>query len=145
MKLVGYLAALVALLASGTATRTLAQEAALIAAAQQVSVASLDSTYPHVPFEKWLAELGRVRTSAIQWEVNDCGEGGDGRVAPTCVEASLEVAPRDTVYASLIVAGIDGVRSTPAIWMLYARVAANPFTDFRRLSDWVAYVRAHRR
>jgi hypothetical protein len=135
---------LLALLASGAVTRAVAQDAALIAAAQQVSMISLDSTYAKVPFEKWLAELGRVPASVIRWEVNDCGEGGDGRAAPTCVEASLDVAPQTTVYASLIVAAVDGSRSTPAIWMLYARVGTNPFTTFTRLNEWVAYVHAHR-
>lgn len=138
-------ASLLALLAISTATRAFAQEAELIALAQGVSVASLDSTYPDVPWERWLAELGRVQPAAIRWEMNDCGEGGDGLAAPTCIEASLDVAPETTVYASLIVAGIDGSRGTPAVWMLYARVAAKPFTTFARLGDWVAYVRTHRR
>ena len=77
----------VVFLALSTVTPAFAQEAELIAAAQRVRAASLDSTQPKVPFERWLAQVGRVPRSAIRWEVNDCGEGGDGRKAPTCVSA----------------------------------------------------------
>src|SRR3989449_7807522 len=106
---------LLAILTLSTVTRALAQEAQLIAAAQRVSAASLESTQPDVPFERWLAELGRVPRSAIRWEVNDCGEGGDGREAPTCVEAIVDLAADTTAHASLVVAGVDGRRSQPAI------------------------------
>ena len=136
--------ALVVFFASGTATGASAQGAELIAAAQQVSVAWLDSTYPNVPFEKWLAELGRVRASAIRWEVNDCGEGGDGREAPTCVEAILNLTADTTAHASLVVAGVDGSRSKPAIWDLSVG-AGDSFTGFKKLREWAAHVRTHRR
>jgi hypothetical protein len=136
--------ALVAFVASGTAAAASAQDAELIAAAQRVSVASLDSTYPDVPFEKWLANLGRVRASAIRWEVNDCGEGGDGREAPTCVEAVLNLTGDTTAHASLVVAGVDGRRSKPAIWDLSVG-AGNSFTGFKKLREWAAHLRTHRR
>jgi hypothetical protein len=136
--------ALLAFLASGPATVASAQDAELIAAAQQVSVASLDSTYPAVPFEKWLAELARVRASAIRWELNDCGEGGDGREAPTCVEAILSLTADTTAHASLVVAGVDGRRSKPAIWDLSVG-AGNSFTGFKTLREWAAHLRTHRR
>lgn len=35
----------------------------------------------------------RVPVVALEWEVNDCGEGGDGRKASTCVEVRAELAP----------------------------------------------------
>jgi hypothetical protein len=135
---------LLALLASVTATAAFSQDAELIVASQQVSVASLDSTYPAVPFEKWLAEQGRVSTSAIRWEVNDCGEGGDGREAPTCVEAILDLVADTTAHASLIVSGIDGTRAKPGIWDLSVG-AGHSFTGFKTLREWAAYVRTHRR
>ena len=135
---------LLTVLASVTATAALAQDAELIVAAQQVSVASLDSTYPNVPFEKWLAELGRVRTSAIRWEVNDCGEGGDGREAPTCVEAILNLTADTTAHASLIVSGIDGKPAKPGIWDLSVGVGYS-FTGFKTLRECAAHVRMHRR
>jgi hypothetical protein len=134
----------VVFLALSTVTPALAQEANLIAAAQRVSVASLESTQPDVPFEGWLAELRRVPRSAIRWEVNDCGEGGDGRKAPTCVEAILKLTADTTAHASLIVAGIDGKRSKPAIWDLSVG-AGSTFIGFKTLRQWAAYVRTHRR
>jgi len=93
---------LIAILTLSTTTRAFAQEAQLIAAAQRVSVASLDSTHPDVPFERWLAELARVPRSAIRWEVNDCGEGGDGREAPTCVEAIVDLAADTTANTATV-------------------------------------------
>jgi hypothetical protein len=123
---------------------TLAQDAALIGVARRVTVASLDSGQSRLPFEEWLADLGRVPRSAIHWEVNDCGEGGDGRAAPTCVEAGIELAPDTAVYATLIVAALDGSAAPPAIWMLFARTGRT-FTEFKRLPEWAAFVRAHNR
>lgn len=116
----------------------------LLPVAKRVLVASLDSTLPPVPFDKWLAELGGVPISAIEWEVNDCGEGGDGREAPTCVEATLPLTGDTTAHASLVVAGIDGRRSTPAIWDL-AVGAGHSFTGFATLREWAAYIQRHRR
>ncbi len=135
---------LLAILTWSTVARALAQDAKLIAAAQRVSVASLESTQPDVPFERWLAELGRVPRSAIRWEVNDCGEGGDGREAPTCVEAMVDLAADTTAHASLVVAGIDGRRSKPAIWDLSVG-AGSSFIGFKTLRQWAAYLRTHRR
>jgi hypothetical protein len=128
-------------LAAGAAP-AFAQE--LLAVARRVPVASLDSTLPAVPFDQWLAQLGGVPASAIQWEVNDCGEGGDGREAPTCVEAILRLTADTTAHASLVVAGIDGRRSTPAIWDLSVG-AGYSFTGFKTLREWAAYVHRHRR
>ena len=131
-------------LALSIVTPALAQEAALIAAARRVSVAALDSTQPKVPFEQWLAEVSRVPRSAIRWEVNDCGEGGDGREAPTCVEAIVDLTADTTAHASLVVAGIDGKRSKPAIWDLSVG-AGSTFIGFKTLRQWAAYLRTHRR
>ena len=135
---------LLVMLVSSTVTRAFAQEAELIAAARRVSVALLDPAHPDVPFERWLAELVRVPRSAIRWEVNDCGEGGDGREAPTCVEAMVDLAADTTAHASLVVAGIDGKRSQPAIWDLSVG-AGHSFIGFKTLRQWAAYLRTHRR
>ena len=117
-----------------------AQDAALVEGARHVSVASLDPSFAPMPFEQWLTTLRQLPPSALQWEVNDCGEGGDGLEAPTCVEAILELGPDTTAHASLIMAGLDGTPGEPAIWMLYA-VTQDSITDFERLSEWAAFVR----
>jgi hypothetical protein len=116
-----------------------AQEGPLIRRAQRVSVRSLDSAFPDLPFEKWLATLRPLAPSHLQWEVNDCGEGGDGRAAPTCVEASLDLASDASAHAVLVVAGLDGKIGRVEIFMLYA-VARGATVNFKRLADWAAYV-----
>jgi len=115
----------------------------LVAVAKRVLVASLDSTLPPVPFETWLAHLRGVPATAIIWEVNDCGEGGDGREAPTCVEAMLHLTGDTTARASLVVAGIDGTRAQPAIWDLSVG-SGHAFTGFKTLREWAARVGARR-
>ena len=121
-----------------------AQQSELVTLAQRVSVASLDPGFPAIPFARWLARVGRVRETAIAWEVNDCGEGGDGRAAPTCVEAAFALASSTIAHASLIVAARDGTPVKSAIYMLYA-ATGDAVTRFNKLREWVAYVRLHRR
>ena len=116
----------------------------LIAIAKQVPAVSLDSTLPSLPLETWLAELRQLPSSAIKWEVNDCGEGGDGRVAPTCVEAILPLTGDTTAHVSLIVAGLDGARCRPAIWDLSVG-SGYSFTGFKTLGEWATRVRSRRR
>jgi hypothetical protein len=55
----------VVFLALSSVTPAFAQEAELIAAARRVRAASLDSTQPRVPFERWLAQVSRVPRSAM--------------------------------------------------------------------------------
>ena len=132
------------LLASNRPHAAGVQEAHLIARAQRVPVQSLDSTLPAVPFAQWLAALRPLPPSGMHWEVNDCGEGGDGRAPPTCVDAILDLAPDTAAHASLIVAGLDGKPGKPAIFMLYA-VAHDSTVSFKGLTAWAAYVRKRRR
>ncbi len=122
-------------------TAASAQDAALLERARHVSVTALDASFAAMPFEQWLATLRQLPPSALDWEVNDCGEGGDGLSAPTCVEAILELAPDTRAHASLIMAGLDGTPGEPAIWMLYA-VTRDSIVDFKRLSEWAAFVRS---
>ena len=123
---------------------TRAQEPEFVALAQRVSVSSLDRAFPAIPFARWLAQTGAVNQAAIRWEVNDCGEGGDGRTAPTCVEAVFGLASDATAHASLLVAARDGTPVKPAIYALYA-LAGNAVARFSKLREWVVYVRRHRR
>lgn len=124
----------------GHVTAASAQDSALIERARRVSVASLDSSFAVMPFEQWLTTLRQLPASALQWEVNDCGEGGDGLEAPTCVEVMLRLAPDTTAHVSLLMAGLDGTPGPPGIWMLYA-VTRDTIVDFKSLDDWAAFVR----
>jgi hypothetical protein len=136
---------LAALLCLACATAVRAQgDAALIARARRATVRSLDSTFAAVPFSEWIAALRPLPPSRIRWEVNDCGEGGDGRAAPVCVEAILELAPDTTAHASLIVAGIDRTPGNPAIFMLVVLGGKTP-VHFKTLAQWTAVVRPRSR
>lgn len=119
-----------------------AQQPDLIRRAQHVSAAALDSTLPAIAFEAWMAQVAGVPLSAIHWELNDCGEGGDGLAAPTCVEAALDLAPDTAAHVSLILADTAGHGAPPAVWLLYVS-ADSAMTYFKRLSEWAAFVRRH--
>ena len=131
-----------ALLLAGTVLPA-QQDSLLIARAQRVSVRALDSSLIAVPFSRWIATLRPLPPSHIHWEVNDCGEGGDGRTAPTCVEAILDLAPDTTAHASVIVAGLDGKPTPPAVFSVVV-VAGKSVRNFRTLAQWAEFVR-HRR
>jgi len=124
------------------ATRIWGQQ--LLVVAKQAPVASLDSTLPTIPLEQWLVDLAGVGKSDIHWEVNDCGEGGDGRQAPTCVEAILTLTADTTAHLSLAVADINGKHVQPSIWDL-AIGAGYSFTGFKTLREWAVAVRGHHR
>jgi len=118
-----------------------AQESELIGRAQRAMVASLDSTLPAVPFAQWLTGLRKAPLSEIRWEVNDCGEGGDGLSAPICVEAILDLGPDTTAHAML---GVSDREAKPVekaeIRMLYV-LAKGSVIDFKMLPAWAAYIR----
>ncbi len=128
----------------GAAAPSAAQQPNLIRRAQRVPAAALDSTLPTVAFERWLAQTSGLPTSAIRWEVNDCGEGGDGLAAPTCVEAALDLAPDTAAHVSLILADTAAHPAPPAVWLLYIS-ADTTVTYFKHLPTWAAAVRRHAR
>jgi len=123
-----------------TVTGSAAGQQSEVQLARRVLVSSLDSTFPSVPLGRWLAELPCRPANTVQWETNDCGEGGDGLEAPTCVEAVLQVAPDATAHLSLVISGTDGTSGPPAIWMLYG-IAGDSIINFKVLREWAAYVR----
>ena len=131
----------VALLLAIAARPAFAQD--FVAAAKQTPVASLDSTLPQVPLAQWLVQLRGNPATPVGWEVNDCGEGGDGNVAPTCVEASVPLG-RDTALASLVVAGTDGTPASQLIVWYLTVGSGDSYTSFKTLHEWAASVRAHR-
>jgi len=123
-----------------TVTGSAAGQQPEVQLARRVLVSSLDSTFPGVRLARWLAELPGRPANTVQWETNDCGEGGDGLEAPTCVEAVLQVAPDATAHLSLVITGTDGTPGPPAIWMLYG-IAGDSIINFKALREWAAYVR----
>lgn len=117
------------------------RDSTTISAAQHLPVSRLDSTASDIPLARWLARLGGVAESSIRWELNDCGEGGDGRSAPSCVEARLELAPDTSVCVSLIVADLEGKAATPKVWSLYAFEGKKAIV-FRSFTSLAAYIRS---
>ncbi|MDP2621617.1 MAG: hypothetical protein Q8P46_15835 [Hyphomicrobiales bacterium] len=112
----------------------------LVTMVKGVSIATLDSTMPTVPLESWLRGL-TGRSHPVTWEINDCGEGGDGREAPTCVEAIVALGGDTTAHLSLIVADLEGIRrAPPAIWDMSVG-AGYRFTGFKTLREWAERVK----
>ena len=111
---------------------------------KRLAVVSLDSSLAAIPLEDWLSEISGVPKAEITWEVNDCGEGGDGRQAPTCVEATVPLRADSSAHLSLAVADISGKKVGPSIWDLSVG-AGYSFRGFRTLGDWATQVRAHHR
>jgi hypothetical protein len=98
------------------------RDEALIRAVKEIPANALDPTLPgnggSLPFSRFLAIMTRVPIAALQWEVNDCGEGGDGRKAPTCVEVHAELAPDTSVSVSVSVLDTNGNPGPPGLFMM---------------------------
>jgi hypothetical protein len=113
----------------------------LVAMAKGLSVASLDSTLPSAPLEKWLSSLRAIRPGDfITWEVNDCGEGGTGKRGPICVEAIVPLSGDTTAHLVLIVVAADGLRGRPRVFDLSIG-KGNAFTGYKTLGEWGRRVR----
>src|SRR5689334_17330813 len=99
-----------------------AQESPLIRRIQDISMSSLEPGAPNVALSKWLAQLSGLSASNLDWEVNDCGEGGDGRQAPTCVEGRFTFSPGMSAGVSVAVATTEGkTGGRPSIVMMYVK------------------------
>lgn len=97
----------------------------LIRMVRETSIGKLDPSLPEraagQPFDRYLAAMSRAPIQALHWEVNDCGEGGDGRAAPGCVEARADLAPDTTMSVSILVADLGGKPGSPAFFMAYLK------------------------
>jgi hypothetical protein len=84
-------------------------------------------------FDRWVTRLlGR----SVTWEVNDCGEGGDGRIAPICVEVASET-PK--LYLWILVADTKGKAAPPQLFEGSVQVGSEN-RDIKRLADLPALV-----
>jgi hypothetical protein len=115
------LATLVALVTSACITMG-RDSSPLIPKIQGMSLSSLEEVAPNITLSRWLSQLGGVSPTDLNWEVNDCGEGGDGRSAPTCVEGQVPFGSGRLAAVSVAVATTAGKTSgKPAIFMMYVR------------------------
>jgi hypothetical protein len=97
---------------------------------------------PRQTFDSWLsAALGPTRE--LTWDVDDCGEGGDGQVSPiTCVTMEARLIPAGHVTVSMVVG--DGklkLSGVPKLW--FAQIdSLGPPTIVKKLADLPAAIRA---
>lgn len=132
------LAALI--LAGASAGDTRPPDSTLVARMQNFSVGQIDSTLGTGTFASWL-ERALGPNATITWEVNDCGEGGDGRPAPTCVGAEARLQPRGRVYVMMMVGNGSGeMVGDPALWSAEIQLLG-PLEEVKRLADLPATVR----
>jgi hypothetical protein len=116
-----------------------AQDSTLINRTRQVLVSSLDAAQPKLSLDRWLPRVSGVPSDSIRWEVNDCGEGGDARPAPTCVEAAFRTRDGEA-RVSVVVTDLRRRSTRPAIWLLTVTTGTSVET-FRTLAEWALRVR----
>lgn len=115
-------------------------DSTLLRSAQDALLSTLDSTASGLTLAEWLARLGGDPVTAVRWELNDCGEGGDGRAAPTCVEGHVTLAPDTSVTVDVIVVGLDGTPAPhPELFSLTAARGADVtfVNTFREMEELV--------
>jgi hypothetical protein len=99
-----------------------AQESPHIRRVQATPVSTLESGAPQTTLVQWLARLGGKTSSEIAWETNDCGEGGDGRAAPACVEGKVLLGADTTASVSVAFADTEGRSGgKPSLYMMYLK------------------------
>ena len=95
------------------------KDSSLINIAQNLKAATLEEGLPDIAIPLWLKQAFEHGGKA-EWEVNDCGEGGDGRTAPFCVESIIPQQNGYKLHISVIVANSAGQKiAKPGIWMIY--------------------------
>lgn len=79
----------------------------------------LEEGLPNIAVPQWVENTFQYGAKAT-WEVNDCGEGGDGRVSPVCVEVKIPQQNGYYLHISSIVGDIEGKKTAkPQLWMVY--------------------------
>lgn len=136
-----YCIALVAVVIAGRPATVAGQD--LIASTRRMPASAVDSTLPRTRLDVWLASLRGTPASAITWEVNDCGEGGDGRDAPTCVEAGIPLGGDTVAFFRLAVRGLRDTPAPPAVFDLIIREGQR-YRGVPNLREWIARVRRPR-
>jgi hypothetical protein len=90
-----------------------------IDAAKNVKAAALEKGLPDIGLPLRLKQAFEQGGKAV-WEVNDCGEGGDGRTAPICAEAVIPQQKGYQLHLSVVVGNTEGKKiDKPQIMMIY--------------------------
>jgi len=83
------------------------------------NAAILEKGLPDISIPAWLKSAFQYGEETM-WEVNDCGEGGDGRSAPVCVEMIIPQQNGYKLHISAVVADTSGQKiAKPQIMMIY--------------------------
>jgi hypothetical protein len=72
---------------------------------KRTKVSTLEKGMPNKPFQKWIVDT--FKRTDMAWEVNDCGEGGDGRASPVCAEVSIPQKNGYSLHISVITGDLD--------------------------------------
>ena len=115
-------------------------DSTLIVRAQRTLASSLDSSLPRVSVEHWLSQVAAVVPDSLRWEVNDCGEGGDGRGSPTCVEAEFGLPGGSAGTIRIYVMSRGGTAVSPAIAELLTRTGET-YRAHKTVGEWLGVVR----
>ena len=115
-------------------------DSTLIARARRTPASSLDAGLPRLSVEQWLAQIASVVPDSLRWEVNDCGEGGDGRTAPTCVEAAFDLPGGSAGTIRIYVMNREGTAVRPAIAELLTSTGGT-YRAHKTVGEWLGVVR----
>ena len=96
------------------------KDSEFIDAVQKANASTLEKGLPDISILQWVKNTFEHGENAT-WEVNDCGEGGDGREAPACVEFIIPQWNGYYLHISSMVGGIttQQVVTKPHLWMVY--------------------------
>ncbi len=95
------------------------QDSEFIDIIKKSSAAVLEKGLPDIAIPIWLENTFQYGGKTT-WEVNDCGEGGDGRSAPVCVEMIIPQQNGYKLHISTVVGDIAGQKTArPQIMMIY--------------------------
>ena len=95
------------------------QGSEFIDALKKTKASSLEKGLPDKVIPEWIENTFINGKKAI-WEVNDCGEGGDGRSAPVCVEVKIPQQNEYYLHINVMVGDIDRqIEGNPELWMVY--------------------------
>jgi hypothetical protein len=95
------------------------QDAEFMDVIKKSNASILEEGLPNIAIPLWVERTFHHGAKA-SWEVNDCGEGGDGRVAPVCVEVNIPQQNGYYLHISSVVGDTEGKKiAKPQLFMVY--------------------------
>jgi hypothetical protein len=97
---------LLSALVFGQSQESDSKEHAVIEYIQSLPASKINPKLPSIPYEQWLKQI--VGDVKLEWEIDDCGEGGDKPIdepVPACVSVGTPQWHCPSVNISLMVSG----------------------------------------